>query len=274
MSANSQEPILAEITAVEEGNLFLQYIVRRLRSDEYRGWHVSQHNRYTMDDIEIIMSAIHRTVRAGVFAIPPGDYRADTTLPAEFANFAEILSQVKKDMGRGTINSLKKNFFPDMDRMGFLNRNQIRVAGRLTLRGKLTDHAIEFLKVKNDLVEKYKKFTAGIDRLFGSKVSQLAELISLSDYNHDPISIYEFMFILSDQSEDLDKTEILDSYRSLKKHQQKKARSLIQQYADPAKFDDKTSKRDFHNWKNEAQQIMGLLKTTVYFDVAPTGIFA
>lgn len=270
MSANSQEPILSEITSVEEGNLFLQYIVRRLRSDEYRGWHVSQHNRYTMNDMEAIMRAIYRTVQTRAFAIPPGDYGAGAVLPAMFADFAEILSRAKKVMGKATINSLKKNFFIDLDRMGFLNRMQIRVDNKLTWHGELTSHAVEFLNVNNDLVAKYKKFTDGIDKIFGNKISQLAELLSLSDYNHDAISIYEFMFILSDQSENLDKIEILDSYRSLKQYQRENAISLIKQYADPTKFaGDKTNKRDFHNWKNQAQQIMILLKATVYFEVEP-----
>lgn len=268
MPAKDHASILAEIESVEEGNLFLRYITRRLRSPDYRGWHVSQHNRYTIDDIEKIVRAVDDVVGGGVFAIFPGDDKGEK-IPPQYAHYAEIVRQVKADMGRGTVNSVKKNFFPDMDGMGLLHREKIDAAGlpRKTLHGSLTAAARAFLDAKT-LVEKYKIFTDGVDNLFGNKISDLAELLSVSDYAHDKISIDEFMFILSDKSESLNKIEILDSYRSLKKFQQKKARDLIQKYANPRAFEgDKTAKRDFHNWKNQIQQMMGLLKTTVYFEV-------
>ncbi|MDA8002038.1 MAG: hypothetical protein MPL62_12220 [Alphaproteobacteria bacterium] len=273
MSAQSQERFLDEILSVEEGNAFLQYIVSRLRGSDYRGWHVSQHNRYALAEIEIIVQAIHDVVGAGGdFAILPRDAKDYAGLPGEFADFAKILELSRKGMGKGTINSLKKNFFTDMDRMGFLDRSKkrrLRQFPRPVPHGKLTENALAFLGAKGDLMKKYKIFTDGIDRLFGNKISRLAETISLSDYATEAISIYEFMFILSDKSEDLDKIEILGAYRSLGKYQKKNVIKLIKRYADPDQFGDKASKRDFHNWKNQIQQMMGLLKATVYFDVVP-----
>ncbi len=124
------------------------------------------------------------------------------------------------------------------------------------------------------MIEKYKKFTDGIDKLLGSKISELAEMIYLSDYVDEKISIYEFMFIFSDISEDLDKIALLDSYRSLKEHEKEKLIELVKKYAKPDNFKgNKTTQRDFHNWKNQAQQIIRLMKLTVYFEVDQNKFF-
>lgn len=268
MSTDHTEQILSKIVSINEDNLFLQYIVKRLRDDKYRGWHISQHNRYNLREIEMILRKIQEVAGTDSFAIPPGDYCRDTILTGDYQNFQTIVNSIKSEINKGTINSVKKNFFPDLEGMGFLVREKIKPNknSSLALYGRLTPSAIKF--EAGTLIEKYKKFTDGIDKLFDSKISELAEMIHLSEYVNDAISIYEFMFIFSDNSEDLNKIELLDSYRSLKKHEKTKVKKLIEKYAQPGNFvGNKTAQRDFHNWKNQAQQIMSLLGATVYFEV-------
>ena len=263
------QKILDEILAIESGNIFLKYIVGRVQDDDYRGWHISQHNRYDMDDILIILREIYAVAESNNFSIPPGDYDKDVELPTEYANYGDIVNRVHAKMDRGTINSLKKNFFPDLEKMKLLVREKIALkqGARQVLHGRLTDDTLAFIN-SDLLTDRYKKFTDAIDKLFGSKISELAEMIHLSDYANDPISIYEFMFIFSDNSDDIDKIKLLDSYRNLSKSQQRRVIKLVKKYADPRNFSgDKTAQRDFHNWKNQAQQILGLFKTTVYFEV-------
>ncbi len=275
MSTVDTEQILSEILSIDENNLFLKYIVKRLRDNKYRGWHISQHNRYDLSDVEIILRSIQKVAGTDLFAIPSGDYTRDALLPDEFQDFQTIVNNVNSEIKRGTINSLKKNFFSDLEGMGFLIKEKIRPSktSRPVLYGRLTTNAVEFIEASS-LIEKYKKFTDGIDKLFGSKISELAEMIHLSDYVNDTLSIYEFMFIFSDSSKDLDKIELLDSYRNLKKYEKKKIIELVKKYASPENFDgNKTAQRDFHNWKNQSQQIMGLLKTTVYFEVDQNKFF-
>ncbi len=269
MDTREPDKILHDILSIDKNNLFLQYITNRVQQENYRGWHVSQHNRYDMDDIKKILTAIYGVVGKNLFAIPPGDYKKDIDLQTDFEQYKEIVGRVNEKIGKGTINSLKKNFFPDLDKMGFLKREKIRPASfnRKTLHGQLTPSAVEFIKTSS-LIKEYHIFTKAIDKLFGNKISHLAEVISRSDYRTEIISIYELMFILSDDNENLDKIELLSSYRVLKKDQHKKVIHLLKKYADPNNFSgDKTEKRDFHNWKNQSQQIMTLLKTTVYFQV-------
>ncbi len=97
----------------------------------------------------------------------------------------------------------------------------------------------------------------------------MADLIYNSDYKETQISIYEFMFILSDTDiSNYEKIKLLNSYNSLKQHQKDKFLNLLKKYANPDNFvGDKTTKRDFHNWINEAQQLFSLMKQTSYFQV-------
>ncbi len=257
-----------EILSINKDNLFLKYIVKRLCSPEYRGWHISQHNRYDINYIKKILQNIHRVAGLNYFAIPPGDYDRDDTLSVDFQEYQKIVDQTHSEMGRGTINSLKKNFFPDLKKMGLLEiKIKMSKTGEHVRHGILTKSAVEFVEATT-LIEEYKKFTDCIDKLFGSKISELAETINLSDYANDIVSIYEFMFIFSDNNSDLDKIGLLNSYRSLRKYERSKVIDLVKEYASPDNFKgNKTVLRDFHNWKNQAQQIMSLLKTTVYFAV-------
>lgn len=136
---------------------------------------------------------------------------------------------------------------------------------------KLSNNAINFINYDDNLLSKYRLFTNAIDNIFAGHITELANTLYYSDYKNTTISIYEFMFILSDVNLSRnDKINLLDSYRLLKKNQQKNIIKLLKKYASPKNFiGDKKSKRDFHNWKNESQQIFNLLKTTVYFDIAP-----
>ena len=124
MNTVNKNPILSKILSIKEGNHFLKYIVNRLQNDHYRGWHISQQNRYDLNDIETILCEIYQVSGKNYFAIPPGDYSKDEILTDEFKNFQTIVNKVKLKMGRGTINSLKKNFFPDMEKMQFLIREK------------------------------------------------------------------------------------------------------------------------------------------------------
>lgn len=268
---NKQElnQILDEILEIDRANEFLQYIVKRIQRDDYRGWHVSQHNRYDLDDINLILEKIHIIADTGYFVIPPGDYPDSSRLDGDYEAYQKIVDEINTGMGRGTLNSIKKNFFPDLEKMGFLQRLDIDNQPN----GKLTESAVNLLKA-DMLIDRYKIFTDGVDKLFGDRLSELAEMLHLSDYSGDLISINEFMLIFTDENS-IDKIGLLDSFRCLARHKSESAIELLKKYASPDNFDgDKSQKRDYHNWKNQSQQILNLLKTTVYFTVEPNHGFS
>jgi two-component system OmpR family sensor kinase len=96
-----------KIIAIEPNNIFLQYIVDRINDNNYRGLHVSQHNRYDLDRLIEILTGIYNIVSYNEFRIPLGDDTGEND--AECNDYYEIVGQVKTISGVGTINSLKKN---------------------------------------------------------------------------------------------------------------------------------------------------------------------
>ncbi len=269
--------ILNSILNIDKDNCFVKYIVKRVQKDNYRGLHISQHNRYDLDYVETIVKTIFNTNQNKFFEIPRGDYSERTGAtkkynPNEYPVFKQIVQKVKSIEGRGTYNSIKKNFFVDFHRMGIIKRfdknyNETDPYKRQIVHyAKLSDKAIKFLNSRS-IFKKQRIFTDFLDTLFQGHLSNLADLIYNSDYKSSQISAYEFMFILSDINlSNNEKIKLLDCYNSLKKHQKDKIIELIRNYANPNNFSgNKTVKKDFHNWINETQQIFSLMKQTSYF---------
>jgi len=263
--------ILKEIIAIQPDNQFLSYIVNRIQDGNYRGIHISQHNRYDLDRLTKILVGINEIVADKIFRVPPGDDKKGK-LKSDCMEYYNIVKSVKNVAGVGTINSLKKNFFVDFQKLGLLhrfdkNKNEITKRSGIYY-AQLTPLAIKL--VNSPLVQQYKIFTGALDDLFKDEITRLAEILYYSNYKDTPIGIIEFMLILSDDRLQMsdDKIDLINSYRALKPWQQKKAIDLIKEYCNPKNFrGDKTKKRDFGNWKNESQQIFSLLKNTVYFDI-------
>jgi len=274
----NNKKILDKIIAIQLDNQFLNYIVERIQDEDYRGIHISQHNRYDLDRLTKILAGINEIVGDKIFRVPPGDDKKGQQ-KLDCAEYYEIIKNVKNNADVGKINSFKKNFFVEFYRLGFLERfdkNMIATGGG---RGygiyyaKLTPLAIKL--VNSSLVQQYKIFTDALDDLFRDEITRLAETLYYSDYKDTPIGIIEFMLILSDDRSQIsdDKIDLINSYRALKHWQQKKAIGLIKEYCNPKNFKgDKTKKRDFGNWKNESQQIFSLLKNTVYFDITQNSL--
>ncbi len=278
--------MLKSILEIEKENVFLEYIVKRIQSENYRGLHISQHNRYDLDYTETVVKTVYELTKGNFFEIPRGDYSTRKGAKQsydinQYPIFKKIVDIVKTETGKGTYNSIKKNFFVDFDRMGIIIRYDQNLEPidnskqrQVVYFGKLSDKAISFVKTKVLLI-KYRLYTDFLDNLFYSHFSNLADLIYSSDYKETQISIYEFMFILSDENLSNDeKINLLNAYNSLKTYQKDKLLELIKEYANPDNFyGDKTEKRDFHNWINEAQQIFSLMKQTSYFQVDRDNIY-
>jgi len=268
--------ILEEIIAIQPDNQFLNYIVGRIQDGNYRGIHISQHNRYDLDRLTKILAGINEVVADKIFRVPPGDDKKGEQKP-DCTEYYNIVKSVKNVAGVGTINSLKKNFFVDFQKLGLLHRfdkNKNEVTKRSGIYyAQLTPLAIKL--VNSSLVQQYKIFTDALDDLFEDEITRLAEILYYSNYKDTPIGIIEFMLILSDDRSQMsdNKIDLINSYRALKLWQQKKAIGLIKKYCNPENFKgDKTQKRDFGNWKNESQQIFLLLKNTVYFDITQNSL--
>ncbi len=268
---------LQPILDIDNSNNFLKYIVGRLQKNDYRGVHISQHNRYDLEFVISVLRAIKNEVGDALFEIPRGDYSERENVRKynidNYQDFKKITDEVYSSTGRTTYNSIKKNFFVDFHRMGLItrydkNKTPSNPYKRTIIHYvSLTDETSRLLN-SNNIIEKHRIFTDVLDKnLFNSYLSNLVDLIFNSQYKGDVISIHEFMFIFTD-TELNNPIELLNKYRELKQHQKDKLLNLIQEYANPDNFSgDKTQKRDFHNWINETQQMFMLLKQTSYFQI-------
>jgi two-component system OmpR family sensor kinase len=112
------DSILSDIKIIDHNNKFIKYIIERIKRDKYRGTHVSQHNRYDLSDITNMIQSIYKTVDNNIFEIPRGDYNRnfnDNDLIGTFKEYKDIVDNIKKTTGKGTYNSVKKNFFVVID---------------------------------------------------------------------------------------------------------------------------------------------------------------
>lgn len=272
------EDILQDILDIKPGNKFLEYIVGRVTKTNYRGVHKSQHNRYDIIKLEKILKAMRDVAGQDEFSIPSGDIGVDADKLKSIADDHEQFHRVYQILkGQGVVSApdpIRKNFFVEFSRMGFIEKydgkgNLLDPFGRThTKTIKLSDQGIAFLDAKT-LFERHKIFTDGVEKLLGSALIELVSAIDLSNYRRDAFCFEEYTLIFSD--EDISGTEkimMLDEWRCLTRNEQKKALSLIKEYCTPERFDgNKSDKRDYHNWRNETQQLMGLFRSTIYFQV-------
>jgi len=267
---------LLQIEQVSKNNRFIDYIIDRVNSNDYRGFQCSQHNRLTFDYFSALVKVIYKIAKNSVFGIHIGDDNG--VLQSNAYTYYEIVNEINAVIGKGTINSVKKNTFPDIARMGFLDRYDkygskiVEGSGRCSVYSVgLSSLGVRFATA--NAFEQIKLFTDGIDILTKNTASELVELLYLNDYGIDSIDILEYMYILSDDRESItlnDKLLLLLEYRRLSSLEKEQVTRALQSFCNPSnrKFlDNKTLLRDYSNWKNESQQIFGLLANSTYFKV-------
>ncbi len=270
---------LREIENISATNSFVKYIADRIASNDYRGMQCSQHNRLTFDYFSNLVSVIYDVAGNSIFDIHIGDDKGEKQPQAY--TYYEVVDRIKSVVGKGTINSVKKNTFPDIARMGFLNRYDkdgdkiIEGTSRAGVYSVgLSELGVKFAQAT--AFEKIKLFTDGVDILTKNAASELVELLYLNDYGIDTIDILEFMYILSDDRKGItsnDKLRLLLDYRRLTSAEKEKLDEYLKAFCNPQNrrdFDNKTLLRDYGNWKNESQQIYGLLANSTYFKVEGT----
>lgn len=239
----------------------------------------SQHNRLTFDYFANLISVIYSVAGNEIFAIHVGDDRGEKQPQAH--TYYKVVEKIKEVVGKGTINSVKKNTFPDIAKMGFLNRydkDGIKITEGASRSGVysvgLSELGVKFAQAT--AFEKIKSFTDGVDILTRNAASELVELLYLNDFGIDCIDILEFMYILSDDRDGIttnDKLRLLLEYRRLSSVEKERLDENLKLFCNPKNretFNNKTLLRDYSNWKNESQQIYGLLANSTYFKVEKT----
>ena len=134
---------------------------------------------------------------------------------------------------------------------------------------QITQKGLEILNAKN-IFEEIKYFGLAFDRVFGGIIQDILDLINELEY----LSEYEMMFFVSFLGKEyngyiLTKDRILDfitEFRTLKARVEIVV-NVMKEYCEPKNFTgNKTTKRDFHNWKNETQTIFDSLNLMSLFE--------
>jgi len=238
-----------------------KYLHNRIRRSDYRGIHLAQHNRLPEDKLVAILDSIRVAVGNDEFDIPPGDEpnpgrshnpAAKRKVPG-FGDYYNILDNIANCGVAGvsaTFNSLKKNHFPNFEGMGLLQR---RDSGRV---GHLTEAANKILDAGSS---RQRTILVGkaMERLIGPDFANvLHDLLR----NLDQLNVWEVMLIVSDTHLGAaQKESYVRQYRRLRAVKRLQLHEDIESLCEPTMRLSKVDRRDWHNWWNEAKQIVTML---------------
>lgn len=269
------------VSNINSGNKSLEFIDFRLLDDKYRGSWSSQHNRYTMDKISIILSLFNKySPNKELMIIRTADISKRPNNTEEERTYAEFCNEAKAQAGIGTQDAMRKNLFVDLHRMGLIERydkNRVPtnpLSAQSVKYVSLTDQGLKLINAPT-VLDKYFIFSKGVDLLLGGYIDVILNLLRDTEYALEKISIYEFMFFVSAIGTDTtfnintDKcVELIKEYRNLSSMQRKAVIEELKVKLKPKNYSGtKTAKRDYHNWHNKAQQVFSILDQTVYFEI-------
>lgn len=273
---------MSYVSNINPGNKSLQFIDHRLLDNNYRGDKSSEHNRYDMDEIYETLVLLNKYApRQSLMRIRDTDTSKrpiNTPDEIQYANFCE---EVKNVVGKGTQDSIRKNIFVDLHRMGLIDRygskgTILPAYGYASPKYvALTKEGIKFIATTN-ILDRAFIFSRALDKLLGGYIEITLNILKNDDYGIEYVSKYEFMFFVSainthstfsltiDQS-----VGLIKSYRLLSRTQQNAVIETLRARLKPEYFDgDKTQQRDWHNWQNKIDQVYHLFNQTPYFDVS------
>lgn len=271
-----------KLQKIDPSRSCLTFLAERICSNNYRGIQISQHNRYTCDDVIVMLEELYKSVGTEKMVVRTTDLRKRPYNEKDEEKYALYTKKVVDRMKRGTQDSIRKNFFVDFHRMGFINRFDINgkeilpfesTQGKTIKYVSLTELGVELINNKKDIFKKQFIYTKGIDLLSHGLANDLLDIMIELDDNY--LTIHEFMFFVSYMGQKLrthtytrsEVIEFIRDYRSMSAYQKLAVIDEVQCYCDPNKFvGNKTVKRDYHNWRNEAMQIFMLMGQTVLFE--------
>lgn len=265
-----------------------KYLFERIQLKDYRGEHLSQHNRYTKDTIFTILQELNTTLQNNNLSLLPirtTDISKRPTNNSDEYHYALLTNSISKRENRITQDSLRKNFFVDMARMGLINRYKQDRTKSNPFKTTIT----KFVDISNlgymllDEINTETPNAFRINRIWTDALTNLHNgfenllysfMLNLQAKKENSISYDEFAFFVSDLR-NRPETEILElllEFKHLSKYQKDLIVNSIKKYANPNKNEiffrlDKTLIKDYHNWINEAHQLFMLLNDSVLFGI-------
>lgn len=192
--------------------------------------------------------------------------------------YAKLTDNISSKLSRCTQDSLRKNIFVDMHRMGLIYRYNAKKEPLSPFENgtkkyiSISKLGISLLKEKNIFTQNL-LFTRALENLlkgFGEEILNIVLELRAKKLAEEELLLFASFLNQKLNNNTYSRSLILDlimEYRGLNKHQKKDLIDKIQTYCNPNKFSgNKTQKRDFYNWLNETQQIITLLSQMSYFE--------
>lgn len=270
--------MLNKLLIIDPSKKSLEFLYKRILVSNYRGNQISQHNRYSFEQVVDMIKIFYDFVGEEKMYIRTTDLKKRPyNLPIE-KTYALYTNRVNLKFGKGTQDSIRKNLFVDFHRMGIIDRfgNDSNPLGPYSKGIKnsvaLTKLALDLIKSNLSYFQQYQIFSRCLDNLMKGLVTDMLYILSQLDY----ISLYEYTFFISFARNNLDKDYIslddvigyVKEYRTLSRLNKDYVIKIVKDYCEPYRFrGNKKDKRDFHNWINESQQVFSLLDMTTYMSL-------
>ncbi|MBQ6280164.1 MAG: hypothetical protein IJK72_01720 [Mycoplasma sp.] len=265
------------------GNESISFIVKRFKQINYRGMAVSNHNRQMhFEHIWSILKKIYKYVQNGMMSIRHTDIKknpSDAEWPLYGKLVADIYIETKRSKGG---DSLRKQLFVDMARIGFLERYD-KVKQKEILKPGFDQDKFRtwFVKIPDWVCTHIKNNTKkSLNRFYLNELNTLtnnvlSDLIYSHDNNYNSFSLHEVAFFLTAYktnfgfgSINLKKIyDLIAKWRAINFVQQKLFIGKLKQTCEKINLTakNKTGKRDYNNFINHARQLMFILTQTPYY---------
>jgi len=268
---------LVDILSVDPSKECLKFLHERILSNNYRGLQLSQHNRYTMEQVVGMLKILYDLVGTSRMKLRTTDLSKRPFNTADEYTYAEYTNLVNQKYGKSTQDSIRKNLFVDFHRMGLIDRHDINgnvldpYANGAKHYASITKLGLEIIDETKTALERHMIFSRCLDNILKGMATDMLDVLG----EIDDISLDEYTFFVSFARQELNgKNYNLETlidytkeYRALSRFQKNAVVDIVQNYCNPKNFiGDKTAKRDYHNWKNEGQQVFALLGMTAYFE--------
>jgi hypothetical protein len=260
-------------------NESLKYLENRIVDDNYRGDVSSQHNRWTFDDLVFVLGSLQK-YRAGdeLLKIRTTDKSKRPANSSEEFDFASFCDEVVSKIGKGTQDAMRKNWFVDWHRAGWIERynNKKEIVAPYDRSQisyvKISEEGLKLLSKTSTRTDRYFVFSKGIDQMYNGTIGILLDLFRNYDIKH--IDLQEFTYFVTGVSSNGSFSisrercvELINAWRRLTPMERRNIDDYFSKALVPRdSASSKTEQRDYHNWINKTQQTFSLLKQTIYFE--------
>jgi hypothetical protein len=198
-------------------------------------------------------------------------------LSEEF-DFARFCDEVVSKIGKGTQDAMRKNWFVDWHRAGWIERYNnkkefVAPYDRAQISYvKISEEGLKLLSKVSTRTDRYFIFSKGLDEMYNGTIGVLLDLFRNYDIKY--IDLQEFTYFVTGVSSNgsfaINRercVELINAWRRLTPMERRNIDDYLSKLLVPnAAAVSKTEQRDYHNWINKTQQTFYLLKQTIYFE--------